>query len=321
MEETACALERFRQKRGEVLRPESCKNKKTGRFRNSGKTRSAPGRWTVLCRAILILLSMALPAWADGPAIPRFWDSHERLPKPDLTSVRHIRFLTTTDFPPFNFLDKSGRLAGFNVDLARAICSELNILDKCQIQALPWNELSGALAKRQGDAIIAGIAVTPQSRETYVFSRPYIRFPARLIVTRHSAINEPVYSEITGKRIGVIAGSAHQHMFDAYFPNAVAVPYGDENGMRVDLKSGRLDGIFGDGMRLAFWLSGTDSAGCCRFAGGPYLSSRYLGEGMSIAVRPDDQALLAALDYALHEVGIKGVFSDLYLRYFPVSFY
>jgi polar amino acid transport system substrate-binding protein len=235
--------------------------------------------------------------------------------------VRHIRFLTTVDFPPFNFLDKSGRLAGFNVDLARAICSELNILDKCQIQALPWNELPDALAKRQGDAIIAGIAVTPQSRQTYAFSRSYLRFPARLVVARHSAINEPVSREIRGKRIGVIAGSAHQRMFDAYFPDAIAIPYGDENAMHADLKSGRLAGIFGDGMRLAFWLAGTDSAGCCRFAGGPYLSPRYLGEGMSIAVRPDDQALRAALDYALHQVGIKGVFSDLYLRYFPVSFF
>jgi polar amino acid transport system substrate-binding protein len=270
---------------------------------------------------IALLLSMMLPAWADGPVIPRFWDSHERLPKPDLTNVRHIRFLTTVDFPPFNFLDKSGRLAGFDVDLARAICSELNILDKCQIQALPWNELPGALAKKQGDAIIAGIAITPQSRETYAFSRAYLRFPARLVVPRHSAINEPVYSEIDGKRIGVVAGSAHERMLGAYFPDAIAVPYSDENAMHAALKSGRLDGIFGDGIRLAFWLSGTDSADCCRFAGGPYLSPHYLGEGMSIAVRPDDQSLLAALDYALHEIGVKGVFSDLYLRYFPVSYF
>ena len=277
--------------------------------------------WSALLFAVALLLPSALPAWADGPTIPSFWDSRERLPKPDLTNVRHIRFLTTVDFPPFNFLDKSGRLAGFNVDLARAICSELNILDKCQIQALPWNELSDALAKRQGDAIIAGIAVTPQSRQTYAFSRSYLRFPARLAVARNSAIGEPIYKEIQGKHIGVIAGSAHQRMFDAYFPDAVAVPYGDENAMHADLKSARLDGIFDDGMRLAFWLSGKDSAGCCRFAGGPYLSSRYLGEGMSIAVRPDDQALLAALDYALHQIGVKGVFSDLYLRYFPVSFF
>jgi len=264
---------------------------------------------------------MAIAARADGPAIPSFWDARERLPKPDLTNVTHIRFLTTADFPPFNFLDKSGRLAGFNVDLARAICVELNILEKCKIQALPWNELPDALAKKQGDAIIAGIAVTPHAREIYAFSRSYLRFPARLVVARQSTIAEPIYKEIKGKHIGVLGGSEHEHMLRAYFPDAVAIPYTDENAMRADLKSGKIEGIFGDGMRLAFWLSGTDSADCCRFAGGPYLSSRYLGEGMSIAVRPEDQALLAALNYALHELGVKGVFSDLYLRYFPVGFY
>lgn len=277
--------------------------------------------WGAIFLAFALLLPMAIAARADGPVIPHFWDSRERLAKPDLTNVRRIRFLTTVDFPPFNFLDKSGRLSGFNVDLARALCSELNILDKCQIQALPWNELPDALAKRQGDAIIAGIAVTPQSRKTYAFSRSYLRFPARLAVARQSMIAEPIYREIIGKRIGVIAGSAHQRMFAAYFRGAVAAPYDNADAMRTDLKSGKIEGIFGDGMRLAFWLSGTDSADCCRFAGGPYLSAHYLGEGMSIAVRPDDQSLLAALNYALHEIGVKGVFSDLYLRYFPVSFY
>lgn len=277
--------------------------------------------WGALFLALALLLPMAVAAMADGPTIPHFWDSRERLPKPDLTNVRRIRFLTTVDFPPFNFFDKSGRLSGFNVDLARAICSELKILDKCQIQALPWNELSDALEKKQGDAIIAGIAATPQARKTYAFSRSYLRFPARLVVTRQSIIGEPIYRDIKGKHVGVLAGSAHEHMLRAYFPDAVAIPYTDENAMRADLKSGKIEGIFGDGMRLAFWLSGTDSADCCRFAGGPYLSSRYLGEGMSIAVRPDDQGLLAALNYALHEIGVKGVFSDLYLRYFPISFY
>ena len=74
--------------------------------------------------------------------------------------LERLRFLTTTDFPPFNFLDGNGRLSGFHVDLARAICAELGIVDKCQIQALPWDELDAALQKGEGEAIMAGIAVT-----------------------------------------------------------------------------------------------------------------------------------------------------------------
>ena len=96
------------------------------------------------------------PARAAEPAIPNFWDTKERLPKPDISELPRIRFLTTVDFPPFNFLDSSGRLTGFHVDLARAICRELEIVDKCQIQALPWAELQDALQKKEGEAIIAG---------------------------------------------------------------------------------------------------------------------------------------------------------------------
>ena len=86
-----------------------------------------------------------LPARADGVKLPILWDSKERLVKPDLSDLARLRFLTTTDFPPFNYLDGDGKLSGLHVDLARAICAELAIADKCQIQALPWGELEAAL--------------------------------------------------------------------------------------------------------------------------------------------------------------------------------
>jgi polar amino acid transport system substrate-binding protein len=74
-------------------------------------------------------------------------------------------------------------------------------------------------------------------------------------------------------------------------------------------------------MRLAFWLAGSDSAGCCRFAGGPYLAPEYLGTGLAIAAAKEDPVLAQAFDYALHEISAKGTFAELYLRYFPVSFF
>ena len=74
-------------------------------------------------------------------------------------------------------------------------------------------------------------------------------------------------------------------------------------------------------MRLGFWLAGSEAADCCRFAGGPYLAPEYLGTGLAIAVKPEDQALATALDYALQQIALKGTFAELYLRYFPVSFY
>ncbi len=78
---------------------------------------------------------------------------------------------------------------------------------------------------------------------------------------------------------------------------------------------------FGDGIALAFWLNGSDSAGCCNFRGGPYTESRFFGEGVGIAVKTGNDTLLRALNYALYRLWERGVFTDLYLRYFPVGFY
>ncbi|MDZ7602781.1 MAG: transporter substrate-binding domain-containing protein, partial [Hoeflea sp.] len=114
--------------------------------------------------------------------VPNYMDPRERIQVPDLQSVNRIRFLTTVDFPPFSFLDQTSRLAGFHVDLARAICAELDVLPRCQIQALPWDELDAALMAGQAEAMISGLAITPDSRANHSFTRPYLALPARFAV-------------------------------------------------------------------------------------------------------------------------------------------
>lgn len=276
---------------------------------------------TVLLAAFCALTLASGSVRAAEPQIPMFWDAKERLPKPDLSGLARLRFLTTTDFPPFNFLDGEGRLSGFHVDLARAICAELDIADKCQIQAIPWAELDGMLQSGQGEAILAGVAVTAESRLKYAFSRPYLRFPARFIMPKATAASEPVFEKLQGKRVGVIAGSAHERMLRANFPGVKIVTYSRQDWMLQDLKAAKIAAGFGDGMRLGFWLAGSEAAGCCRYAGGAYLAPEYLGSGLAIATRAGEPALAAAFDAALHQIAVKGVFAELYLRYFPVSFF
>ncbi|ESZ11866.1 transporter substrate-binding domain-containing protein [Mesorhizobium sp. L48C026A00] len=276
--------------------------------------------------SIVLTLAMTGAQWltaarAAEPQVPMLWDAKERLPKPDLSALPRLRFLTTTDFPPFNFLDGAGRLSGFHVDLARAICAELGIAEKCQIQALPWAELEGALQKGEGEAIIAGIAATPESRSKYAFSRSYLQFPARFIMPKAKALTEPIFDRLRGKRVGVVAGSAHERMLRDYFGTVQVVPFAQLKELYDGLKDGKVDAGFGDGMRFAFWLGSSNAAACCRFAGGPYLAPEYLGSGMAIATRANDPALAAAFDYALQEISVKGIFAEFYLRYFPVSFF
>ncbi len=197
----------------------------------------------------------------------------------------------------------------------------LDIADRCQIQAVPWADLEGALDQHEGEAIIAGLAITAQSREKYAYSRPYLGFPARFITRKNSELAEPLNQELDGKRVGVMAGTAHEDMLRDYFPGIKVVTYTNNDWMFADLEQGSLAAVFGDGMRLGFWLAGKSSAGCCRFAGGPYLAPEYFGYGLAIATRADEAQLTDAFNFALREINANGTFAELYLRYFPVSFY
>nr|WP_309085933.1 transporter substrate-binding domain-containing protein [Chelativorans sp.] len=237
-----------------------------------------------------------------------------------MSAVPRLRFLTTTDFFPFNFLDAEHRVGGFHVDLARAVCRELDMLDRCQIQALPFEELEAALRRGDGEALIAGLAVTRQSREQFLFTHPYMKFPARFVALRKAALAEPLHAAIAGKRVGVVEGTAHEQMLRDLFPAVRVATFANNSELMNELRAGNIEIVFGDGMRLAFWLA-REQGGCCTFAGGPYLAPEYLGQGLAIAVAPNQPALAEALDYALQQVDAGGTFAELYLRYFPISFY
>src|SRR5690606_19651789 len=129
------------------------------------------------------------------------------------------------------------------------------------IQAVPWPELDAALQGGQGEAVMAGMAVTAQAREKYAFSRPYLQFPGRFIMPRTTAVTEPIVEKMQGKRIGVIAGSGHERMLRAYFPGVSVVTYTRQEWLYADVKASKIAAAFGDGMRLAFWLAGSDAAG------------------------------------------------------------
>lgn len=277
-----------------------------------------------MIRAIALTLATLLAATsaiAQNTQIPGFWDSRERLERPQLTNLPRLRFLTTVDFPPFNMLDTNGQLVGFHVELARDICRQLSLDAVCQIQALPWDELVPALENGEGEAIIAGLAPTVELREKLAFSRPYLKFPARFVVVRSAPLSEPIYRSLAGKRVGVVRGSTHEAMLRALFSNAQPVVFPRFEAMVENLQEGEIDAAFSDGMRLAFWLDADEQDDCCAFAGGPYLVSEYTGQGLTIAVSLDNADLAKAMDAALREIDAGGRFAELYLRYFPVSFF
>jgi len=286
--------------------------------------RGLPLVLAALICAVLAANPCACPAWAqDGVALPRgaavpgFWDPRRRPERPDLSRIQSIRFLTDLDYPPFDYAGADGNPAGFNVDLARLLCDEIKTT--CTIQARRFDLLLGALNTNQGDAVIASIAPTAEARQRADFTDPYYRTPARFVARADSPIRDVEPELVEGKKIAVVAGTAHEAFLKEMFTEAEVKPYANDEAAREALRNKDVDLLFGDGISLAFWLNGTESAGCCAFRGGPYLDSRYFGEGVGIAVKRGNDLLRQALNWALFRQWEKGSYTDLWLRYFPIS--
>jgi polar amino acid transport system substrate-binding protein len=249
--------------------------------------------------------------------VPGFWDPRRRPERPDLSRIQSIRFLTEIDYPPFDYAGPDGNPAGLNVDLARLICEEIKT--SCSVQMRRFDTLLDSLGDNRGDAVIASIAVTPQTRRRADFSDPYYRTPARFVARTDTGIDDALPEHIEGKKVAVVAGTAHEAYLKAMFTEAEVHPYPNAEAAREALRRKEVDLLFGDGVALAFWLNGTDSGGCCAFRGGPYTESRFFGEGVGIAVKRGNDLLRQAFNWSLFRLWEKGRFTDLWLRYFPIS--
>jgi polar amino acid transport system substrate-binding protein len=116
-----------------------------------------------------------------------------------------------------------------------------------------------------------------------------------------------------------VEGTAHEAYAKAFMGGASLKPYPDMAAAQAALKSGEVEYLFADGLGLALWIGGEEAAGCCTFAGGAYLESRFFGEGIGFVTRKEDETLRRALDYALQQLWKEGKYAELYLRFFPVS--
>jgi polar amino acid transport system substrate-binding protein len=262
----------------------------------------------------LLFSALALPAFAQ--ALPYHANPSARDLVPNLAAVPNIRFLTTADFPPFNYRDRTGELVGFNVDLSRAICADLSIT--CTIQAWPWEQAGRALEDGQGDALIAGLAMTPENGALFDFSNIYLMLPGRFVMLKGSEAGfDPAL--LAGRTVAVRKGSAHATFVTRYLPAAKLIAFDTEIAALEAVRDKKADAYFGDAMRASFWLNANPE--CCSFAGEPYFRPGLFGDGLSIAVGAGHDTVRLAIDYSLARLKRSGVLDELYLRWFPVGFY
>ncbi len=265
------------------------------------------------------LAALAIGLWSMPMAaivaqtLPNHVDPSAREEAPDLAQVPAIRFLTTGDFPPFNFRDGVGELTGFNIDLARGICAVIEA--RCTIQTWPWEQVQQALSDNQGDALIAGLSIDEATAEKFDFSHVYLALPARFVTEKSGAGFRP---EVMS-RVAVRQGSVHADYLKTFFPWHEAVAFDTEFEALEAVANNEVNAYFGDAMRASFWLN--DHPDCCAFAGDPYFDRAYFGPGLTIAVRAGQDSVRAAINWALARLKRDGSLDGYYLKWFPVGFY
>ena len=256
------------------------------------------------------------PQISTAQNYPNHFDPDARETALDISALPAIRFLTTQDFPPFNYLTPGGELVGYNVDLAYSICENLEIA--CTMQVWPWEQAADALADNQGDALLAGLAISPQNGVRFDFSQIYIMFPGRFVAPE-SKVSAFDPDELEGALIGVRKGSNHLEFVQRYLSGAHPVQFDTEVEALEALETGEVSLYFGDALRASIWLN--ENPDCCAFAGEAYFHTQLFGQGLAVAFPADHDLARRAVNLALGRLKRDGTLDELYLRWFPVSFY
>ena len=262
-----------------------------------------------------------LPLVAIANEVPDFIGVHETSSQPTNSTTDGLNFVAVLDDAPFSFVDKTSKLSGFTVFLARAICEELNVSNQCVISGQISASLSTPANIDRSSIYISNFASRTYSHNEYRFSRPFLRIPGRFVVRREATPTLDFDIGLPQAKIGTLANSAEEQLLRSYFPKASIIGFADETLLLSELTAGKIDLAFGNGLQSAKWLTLPEGRGCCVFAGKPYYSTRFLGEGVRFAVPSEIGFLVPQIDAALVSLQRKGKIEELYLQFFPVSFY
>lgn len=226
-----------------------------------------------------------------------------------------LKIATEGAYPPFNYVDSNNQLHGFDVDIANALCKQMQV--ECQIVAQDWEGIIPALLAKKYDAVVASMIATDERKKKIAFSNHYYRTPLSVAVAKDSDITD-AQTNFKGRTVGAQASSTQAiYAEDHYGPAGADVKfYPTLDEANSDLAAGRVDGVIADKFPLLAWA---ESAGkdCCKIIG----DVNGTTADASIAVRKEDNALRERLNKALDEIVANGTYKQISSRYFAFDIY
>jgi polar amino acid transport system substrate-binding protein len=230
-----------------------------------------------------------------------------------------LKIGTEGAYPPFNNLTSDGKLVGFDVDIAQALCDEMKV--KCEFVTQDWDGIIPALQAGKFDAIIASMSITPERAEKVDFTNKYYNTPSALAVPKDSTLKGVTKEDLAGKSIGVATSTTHFNYAEKTYTDSTVKGYPSSPEEQLDLANGRLDAIEDDIVVLSQWLDTPDGA-CCKLLGTPNPQPvDIFGPGAGIAVRKGETDLVNKLNAAIDAIRANGKYKEINDKYFKFDVY
>jgi arginine/ornithine transport system substrate-binding protein len=221
------------------------------------------------------------------------------------------------EYPPFNVTDKKGRLAGFDVDIANALCKAIDA--SCKLVKQQWDRMIPDLAAGKYDLVVSSLSITSTRRKQIDFTRPYYQTPAKFVAKKGADI-QVTLDGLNGRRLGVQRATTHErYLSSLYGDSVVLVRYDTLPKAQADMVAGNVDLVFGDAMALAEGFLKTKKGKDFEFVGPDFRDSRWLGQGIGIGVRKGRADLVGQLNEALEAIKADGTYARIGRSYFDFA--
>lgn len=222
-----------------------------------------------------------------------------------------LKIGTEGAYPPFNGLTSDGKLEGFDIDIANALCEEMKV--KCEFVTQDWDGIIPALQAGKFDALVASMSITDERKQQVDFSNPYYTNSLTFVAPKDSDFSA---ATTAGKAIGVQQGTIAAEFVEKTYPDADLKAYPTQEEAWADLANGRVNAVLADFGVQYGWVNG-DNGKCCEFKGDPVASDDKIG----IAIRKGDTALAGKLNAALDAIRANGKYKQINDKYFPFDIY
>lgn len=230
-----------------------------------------------------------------------------------------LRLGTEGAYPPFNYVTPEGKVAGFDIDIGLELCKRIGA--ECEVVAQDWDGIIPGLIAKKYDFIIASMFITEERKQQVAFTEPYYKAAMTHVVPKDSDITEFTDESLKGKVVGAQAGTTQGDYAVQMYPDADVRLYPTQDEASLDMASGRLDVMVGDMLPLLDFVEKTEDGKCCKLAGEPITDPAFVGEGVGIALRKEDNDLRERLNKALDEIRADGTYKAINDKYFSIDIY